>query len=147
MVRAACHCGAVRITMEPAPSWVLDCNCSICRRYGALWAYTGDILARRDLDATLIQGSDALEPYIWGDGELGFWRCKACGCMTHHTALNAQSKIRAVNARMFVNFDPASVTIHRSDNAHTGRFWTRPDEPIWPGAQPPMDPPGPDDWR
>jgi hypothetical protein len=147
MVRAACHCGAVRITMEPAPTWVLDCNCSICRRYGALWAYTWDKLAERALSATLLQGSDALEAYVWGDRELGFWRCKECGCLTHGTLLSEPSTIRTVNARMFVSFDPASVTIHRSDNAHTGWFWTRPDAPIWAGSHPPTDPPGPDNWR
>jgi hypothetical protein len=29
--------GAVR--GRAAPAWVLDCNCTLCRRYGALWAY------------------------------------------------------------------------------------------------------------
>jgi hypothetical protein len=147
MVRAACHCEAVRIMLDLAPSWVCDCNCSICRRYGTLWAYTWDFLAKRNIGANLIQGADALEAYVWGDRELGFWRCKNCGCVTHHTALNEPSKIRGVNARMFVDFDPSSVTIQRSDNAHTGRFWTRPDAPIWEGPQPPMRAPGPDDWR
>lgn len=146
MVRAACHCGAVRITMDPAPTWVLDCNCSICRRYGGLWAYSWDKLAKRDLTTTLVQGADALEAYIWGDRELGFWRCKSCGCLTHGTLLSEPSKIRTVNARMFASFDPASVTVHRADNAHTGWFWTRPDAPIWPASYPP-DPPVPDDWR
>ena len=146
MVRAACHCGAVRITMDPAPAWVLDCNCSMCRRYGVLWAYSWDRIAKRDLDIALVQGAEALEAYIWGDRELGFWRCKACGCVTHHTALDQPDKIRAVNARMFANFDSDAVTVHRSDNAHTARFWTRPDAPVWTGAQPPMPPPGPDDW-
>ena len=42
---------------------------------------------------------------------------------------------------------PAGVTVHRSDNGHTGFFWTRPDRPIRPGPQPKMDAPGPDDWR
>lgn len=147
MVRAACHCGAVRITLEPAPAWVLDCNCSICRRYGVLWAYRSDPIGKTELSVELVQGEDAVEAYIWGDRWIGFWRCKACGCVTHHTALDQPSTIRAVNARMFVSFDPASVTIHRSDNAHTGAFWTRPDAPIRQGGQPPMDPPGPDDWR
>ena len=147
MVRAACHCGAVRITMEPAPAWVLDCNCSICRRYGALWAYSWDRLDKRSLEATLVQGADALEAYIWGDRDLGFWRCKTCGCLTHHTDLSEPAKIRGVNARMFADFDPARVTLHRSDNAHTGWFWTRPDAPIWVGAQPPLPAPGPEDWR
>jgi hypothetical protein len=147
MLRAACHCGAVRIAVEPAPAWVLDCNCSICRRYGTLWAYAWDRLDKRALSMTLLQGEAALEPYIWGDRELGFHRCKACGCVTHHVAMDNPAQIRAVNARMFVDFDPAGVTVHRSDNAHTGRFWTRPDAPVWTGAQPPMPPSGPDDWR
>ncbi len=147
MVRAACHCGAVRITMEPAPSWVLDCNCSICRRYGVLWAYASDRISGGTLDVKLVQGAEALEAYVWGDRELGFYRCRHCGCVTHHTALDAPEKIRGVNARMFVDFDTSRVTIHRSDNAHTGWFWTRVDGPMWPGAQPPMPKPGPDDWR
>ncbi|MDP3870514.1 GFA family protein [Phenylobacterium sp.] len=137
----------MRITLEPAPAWVLDCNCSICRRYGVLWAYRSDPIGKTELSVELVQGEDAVEAYIWGDRWIGFWRCKACGCVTHHTALDQPSTIRAVNARMFVSFDPASVTIHRSDNAHTGAFWTRPDAPIRQGGQPPMDPPGPDDWR
>ena len=147
MVKAACHCGAVRITVQHAPAWVLDCNCSICRRYGALWAYEWDFIARQSIGAALIQGGDALETYLWGDREIGFCRCKTCGCLTHHVAMNEPDKIRGVNARMFVNFDPAGVTLHRSDNAHTGWFWTRPDAPIWAGPQAPLPPPGPDDWR
>jgi hypothetical protein len=131
-----------------APSWVLDCNCSICRRYGALWAYREDILAgNRALTVSMVQGADAIETYLWNQRWVGFCRCKTCGCLTHHVASHEPQVIRGVNARMFVNFDPASVTIHRSDNAHTGWFWTRPDAPVWPGRHPPMPPPGPDDWR
>jgi hypothetical protein len=131
-----------------APSWVLDCNCSICRRYGALWAYREDILAnKRALNVTLVQGAEAIETYLWDHRWIGFCRCKHCGCVTHHVATHEPQVLRGVNARMFVNFDPASVTIHRSDNAHTGFFWSRPDAPIWPGPQAPLPPPGPDDWR
>ena len=91
--------------------------------------------------------ADAIEAYIWGDRELASWRCKACGCLTHGTLVGTPSEIRSVNARMFVQFDPASVTIHRSDNGHTGWFWTRPDAPIWPASYPPSDPSESDDWR
>ncbi len=63
------------------------------------------------------------------------------------TRLDAPETILSVNARMFVDFDPAGVTIRRIDNAHTGRFWTRPDAEILKGRHPPMPPPGPDDWR
>ena len=147
MIRAACHCGAVRMTLEVAPDWVLDCNCSICRRYGTLWAYGWDGRARRDLGAVLVQGGGELEAYIWGSRQIGLWRCKTCGCLTHHTALAKPDQIRAINARMFVNFDPASVTIDQCDNGHSNRFWTRTDGPIQQGHQPAMGPEGVDDWR
>lgn len=146
MVRAACHCGAVRITIEPAPKWVLDCNCSICRRTGALWAYTRNLDGKPTLQATILQGADQREAYVWGDRWSAVWRCKNCGCVMCGTALGEPENILSVNARMFVDFDPASVTIQRIDNAHTGRFWTRPDAEVLKGRHPPMAP-GPDDWR
>jgi hypothetical protein len=40
VIQAACHCGAVRFAVAAPPKWVLDCNCTICRRYGAMWCYT-----------------------------------------------------------------------------------------------------------
>ncbi len=36
---ATCHCSAVHLTCDPAPVEVTECTCSICRRYGVLWAY------------------------------------------------------------------------------------------------------------
>ena len=47
-MRGACHCEAVRFEIAEPPEWVLDCNCTLCRRYGALWAYSWDILAKRE---------------------------------------------------------------------------------------------------
>ena len=34
-----CHCGAARWTLLGDPGPVTACNCTLCRRYGALWAY------------------------------------------------------------------------------------------------------------
>ena len=39
MIRASCHCGAVVMEADSQPRSVTACNCSICRRYAALWAY------------------------------------------------------------------------------------------------------------
>src|SRR5437763_8152672 len=41
MLSATCHCGSVRIHVRRAPRTVTHCNCSICRRYGALWYQPG----------------------------------------------------------------------------------------------------------
>ena len=38
-VSASCHCGSVRLEVDAPPSEVTECNCSLCRRYGVLWAY------------------------------------------------------------------------------------------------------------
>jgi hypothetical protein len=39
MIKASCHCGTVRLEIDAPLTEVTECNCSICRRYGVLWAY------------------------------------------------------------------------------------------------------------
>lgn len=39
MLTGTCHCGAAHWTLEGDPGSITACNCMLCRRYGALWAY------------------------------------------------------------------------------------------------------------
>ena len=39
MLKGSCHCGATHWTLEGDPGSITACNCTMCRRYGALWAY------------------------------------------------------------------------------------------------------------
>jgi hypothetical protein len=39
MIEGSCHCGAVRWSFEGVPEAATACNCTVCRRYGTLWAY------------------------------------------------------------------------------------------------------------
>lgn len=39
MLTGSCHCGAATWTLAGDPGSVTACNCTLCRRYGALWAY------------------------------------------------------------------------------------------------------------
>lgn len=39
MLIGTCHCGAARWTLQGDPGSITACNCTLCRRYGALWAY------------------------------------------------------------------------------------------------------------
>ena len=145
MIKAACHCGAVRFEIVEAPLWVLDCNCTLCRRYGALWSYyqgadQAKLLSKPRADAT--------SAYSWNDRDLAFHFCKTCGCLTHFEAIKLDPTVTVgVNARMMVGLDPAQVRLRQIDNGHSGFFWTRSDEAVIPGRHPPMPPPGPDDWR
>jgi hypothetical protein len=142
MIKAACHCGAVRFELEAAPEWVLDCNCTLCRRYGALWAYP------QAGQATILKGPDpgATETYMWGDKELAVHRCRACGCVTHTMGVDSPV-IYGVNARMMLGLDPKTTAVRQVDNGDSGVFWTHSNEPVIPNRHGPMPPPGPDDWR
>lgn len=39
MIKGSCHCGATGWTLEGDAGSATACNCTLCRRYGALWAY------------------------------------------------------------------------------------------------------------
>jgi hypothetical protein len=39
MLSGYCHCGASHWTLTGDPGSITACNCSLCVRYGALWAY------------------------------------------------------------------------------------------------------------
>jgi hypothetical protein len=77
MTSGSCHCGAVRVEVPSAPRWVASCNCSICRRTGALVAYYRPAEVR-------VEGETAT--YVTGDGLIRFHHCRNCACHTHWSA-------------------------------------------------------------
>jgi hypothetical protein len=143
MIRAACHCEAVKFEIAEPPAWVLDCNCTLCRRYGALWTYF-----RGADQAKLLRTPDAAstDTYLWGDREIAFHRCRTCGCVTHISAVTSGA-VFGVNARMMAALDPATVVVRQIDNSHSGFFWTASPNPPIESRHPPMPKPGPEDWR
>jgi hypothetical protein len=115
-IDASCHCGAIRLTTAAAPETLTDCNCSICRRYGVLWAY----YSPKDVKIAAAEG--AADIYMWGDRSLGFHRCKTCGCVTHWAAADPKSDRMGVNARLM---DPAilrPLRIRKLDGAVTFKY-------------------------
>ena len=101
VLTAICHCGKVRVTVPRVPSSLTDCNCSICRRYGVLWAYYKASTVRIEAKPKATEG------YSWGRKSLRFVRCSACGCVMYWERVrpNPAHKM-GVNAR---NFDPAAI--------------------------------------
>ncbi len=110
----------MRLEISGAPETVTDCNCSICRRLGAQWAYF-------TLDQVKIEAApQATKPYAWGDRMIAFHHCRVCGCATHWLSLDQAREDRmAVNARLFDPADLAGVRVRRLDGAAT---WTYLDE-------------------
>ena len=39
MIEGTCHCGSAGWTLQGHAGSITACNCTLCRRYGALWAY------------------------------------------------------------------------------------------------------------
>ena len=117
MLQGSCHCGAITIDIPRKPRQLTDCNCSICRRYGTLWAYY------KASDVKIHAKRGSTESYTWGDQRLRFVRCATCGCVTHWEAVRptAESRI-GVNAR---NFAPAilrNTRIRHLDGASSWKY-------------------------
>src|ERR1700748_793536 len=106
-LKASCHCKAVQLSFPPPRKPLNECLCSICRRYGALWAYF-------QLQEVQIDG-EPTEFYIWGCKEIQFHRCKKCGCMTHWKAVDKNYNLMSVNCRMLEREDLGKFEIKKSD--------------------------------
>lgn len=115
MLNGACHCGLVRIDVPAAPAQLILCNCSICRRYGVLWAFY-------PREVVKLTGHPAhTTGYIWGERTIETFRCTGCGCVTHWESLSPTASKVSVNMR---NFDPHEIgdaQLRRFDGAQT---WT-----------------------
>jgi hypothetical protein len=91
---------------------VNDCNCSICRRYGVLWAYYSPVHVR------IVAAKGATSCYLWGDKAIEFHRCQNCGCVTHWAAVDQQADRMGVNARLMAREILAAARLRRSDGAN-----------------------------
>ena len=117
MIEGSCHCGAVRVSIPSLPTRMTMCNCSVCRRTGALTAYFPQASVR-------IEGHpEHTQTYVWGDRTLQFVRCATCGCQIGWEPLVPNSDGRmGVNMR---NFDPVllqDVALRRFDGAVSWKY-------------------------
>ena len=93
-----------------------DCNCSICRRVGALWAYYSPA-------QVTIAGLDAIVAYVRHDGPdtgyLAFHHCRTCGCTTHWSPIDTSHDRMGVNGRMMDPDVLKGVPVRHLDGADT----------------------------
>nr|WP_251041210.1 MULTISPECIES: GFA family protein [unclassified Halomonas] len=78
--RATCHCGIVELELD-LPEGLVDpkrCNCSICRRKGAVMAYVPLNGLR------ILRGAEHLKLYQFNSGDAKHYFCSNCGIYTHH---------------------------------------------------------------
>lgn len=113
MISGACHCGAVSFTLADRPEAVTACNCTLCRRYGTLWAYDFDGHGIR-----ITADPKALGVYRRYKATIGFHFCKTCACVTHWRALSPGADGRrriAVNLRMAAPEAVAALPLQQFD--------------------------------
>jgi hypothetical protein len=75
-----CHCGAVTldIVLSDGVTTARRCDCSFCRRRGAI-AVTTPLNGVK-----ILQGADNLTLYQFNTHTAKHWFCKTCGIYTHH---------------------------------------------------------------
>ncbi len=113
VILGSCLCGAVRWRFEGLPESATACNCSACRRYGALWAY--------DFEDRGIAVSGPASAYVRGQS-LGFHFCPRCGCVAYWRSLTTDDEGRrriAVNLRLAEPDAVAGIPIEHFDGLDT----------------------------
>ncbi|OQO15100.1 hypothetical protein B0A48_00482 [Cryoendolithus antarcticus] len=93
-LKATCHCGVVTLEVPHRPREINECQCTICRRYGAAWAY----YPPKEVKITVKDGSPT-KAYVWGDKESEFHFCSVCGCDMYWKAIEDRPEM-GVNTRM-----------------------------------------------
>ena len=115
-VTGTCHCGMVHYTVPHKPKLLIDCNCSVCTKTGAIWAYYGP-------DDVIIMGETS--GYARNDipvATIEFHHCPKCGSTTHWaTFSDVKLKKMGVNARLMDEAALDGVDVNKSD----GRNWKR----------------------
>lgn len=115
MIEASCHCSHVKMEIARTPTRVTDCNCSICRRYGVLWAYYAPSRVR-------FTGGKASAVYKWGDKRLEFHHCPKCFCLTHWASVDQARNRMGVNARLMPPEILAKARLRHLDGAKTWKY-------------------------
>src|SRR5215510_6206087 len=106
MIQGSCHCGSVEWRFDRLPESATACNCTVCRRYGTLWAY--------DYEGERIHVSGPAKFYARGGRGIGFYFCPNCACVAYWRALGADEHGRrriAVNLRLTEPEPVAGVVI------------------------------------
>jgi hypothetical protein len=107
----SCHCGAISFSFEHGPiESGLRCNCSICRRKGAVMSDFA--LAPEELRIEAADG--ALGLYQFGSKIAKHFFCKTCGIYPFHETMRKPGHYR-VNLGCIDEIDTYSIPVEIFD--------------------------------
>ena len=109
-VEGSCHCGDVKFSVKLNLSSLVRCNCSICSKLGALWAFA----PRSDL-VPLCEDS-VYGDYQFGQKTLQHHFCKNCGveAFAEGQAPDGTPTV-GVNARCLDDIDISEIPVSDYD--------------------------------
>lgn len=105
--QGSCHCGEVKFKFvgEQEITSGLRCNCSICRRKGAMM--TPEAIPEDTLD---VSGKENLSLYQFGAKTAKHYFCKTCGVYTFHETSRQPGYMRA-NLGCFDDVDSSNFEV------------------------------------
>lgn len=98
----SCHCGAVEFEIDTDLSPVVRCNCSLCKRKGAVMHRTDGANFR------LIKGLENLGLYQFHTHKAEHYFCETCGIYTHHRP-RMNAALTGVNVGCLDGVDPLAL--------------------------------------
>jgi hypothetical protein len=110
-LRGSCHCGAVQFEVGTPLVPASRCNCSLCRRRGALMS---PMFPAEDL--RILSGEDALTLYQFNSRVAKHYFCRHCGIYPFHQTRKDPNLWR-VNLGCLEGVDPYTLEATVSDGA------------------------------
>lgn len=108
--KGSCHCGRVAFEVEGELTRLIDCNCSICSRKGALlWFVPREALR-------LLTPEENLGTYTFNKHVIQHRFCPNCGIHPYGEGTDPSGRrMAAVNARCLENVDLSSLAVDHFD--------------------------------
>lgn len=112
LISGSCHCGRIAFEADGEFDAAIECNCSFCRRQGALLAF----VPREKM--TLRTPREDLSIYHFNKRVIAHYFCDTCGIAPfgEATAPNG-AEMSAINLRCVPELDLSGLTVRQFDGA------------------------------
>ena len=108
----SCHCGQVAYEADTDLGMVVSCNCSICRKRGALLTVVPEDNVR------LKSGGEALTDYLFNKKVVHHMFCPTCGVGAFARGIRPDgAKMIALNVRCLDGVDLDALKVRKFDGA------------------------------
>ena len=111
--KGSCHCGAIRFSFSgPGIDQGLHCNCSICRRKGAVMS----VFLLTPGEISIEDKDNSLATYEFGQHVAKHHFCRKCGIYTFHQSMRKPGHYR-INLGCVDGVDALALPVEVFDGA------------------------------